>query len=308
MTSKRELLRTQRSWALSQGLKPDTRGNLADVADNLFRPLSAAALAAFEEGGGAELKDRPRAPAKMKALHSSAVLAVNFFDHWTERDCEPLLQALGTHEPLRAPPRFEAQLPIGLTGNPPNLDVLLELESGALIGIESKFTEWLSRKRRGRQLFKSKYFENRAELWSRNGLPRCQSLVADLVSGAESYRTLDAAQLLKHALGLAVNCPSSFALYYLYYDVPCPASKTHREELLTFGERVGAELRFEPLTYQELFRRLSASGRADAEYLAYLESRYFRLRASFCAQRFDLAGRYAGLCLLPCHQQPTKGV
>jgi len=280
MTSKRQLLRTQRSWAHSQGLKPDTRGYLADVADNLFRPLSAAALADFEEGGGAELKDRPHAPAKMKALHSSAVLAVNVFDYWTDRDCAPLLQALGLREPLRAPLSFERKLPTGLTGDPPNLDVLLELESGVLIGIESKFTEWLSRKRPGRVLFKPKYLEDGAELWSRNGLPRCQSLVADLISGAEIYRTLDAPQLLKHALGLAVNSPSAFALYYLYYDVPCPASKTHCEELLAFGEKVGAELRFEPLTYQELFRRLSGSGRADADYLAYLQSRYFRPRAA----------------------------
>lgn len=276
MTSKRELLRMQRSWAHSQGLEPDTRGYLAEVADNLFQPLSAAALAAFEEGGGAELKDKPHAPAKMKALHSSAVLAVNFFDYWTDRDCVALLEALGIHEPLAAPPRFEAKVPTGLTGNPPNLDVLLKLESGALIGIESKFTEWLSRKRSGRELFKPKYFEDGAELWSRHGLPRCQSLVADLVSGAEIYRALDVAQLLKHALGLAVNSASSFALYYLYYDLPCPASDTHRKEVAAFGERVGAELRFEALTYQELFRRLCASGCGDADYLAYLEARYFR--------------------------------
>jgi hypothetical protein len=280
MMSKRQLLRMQRSWAVSRGLKPDTRGYLADVAANLFRPLSATTLAAFEEGGGSELKDRARAPAKMKALHSSAVLAVNFFDYWADRDCAPLLQALGIDEPSPGPLRFEAKLPTGLTGNPPNLDVLFELESGVLIGIESKFTEWLGRKRQGRELFKPKYFENGAELWVRNGLPRCQSLVADLVSGATMYRTLDVAQLLKHALGLAVNSAASFTLYYLYYDLPCPASKTHREELWAFAERVGAELRFEALTYQELFQRLSVSGRADQDYLAYLESRYFRPRAS----------------------------
>ena len=276
MTSKRQLMRAQRAWAKSRNLEPDTHGYLADVAENLYRPLSAAALAAFEESGSAEFHDRPRAPAKMKALHSSAVLAVNVFDEWTGRDCEPLLDALGLYEPLRVPPRFEARLPIGLTGNTPNLDVLFELKSGSLIGIESKFTEWLGRKRRSSALFKPKYFEGGAELWSENGLPRCQSLVADLVTGAERYRILDAAQLLKHALGFAINSPSAFALYYLYYDVPCPASQTHRQELHAFGERVGVELRFEPLTYQELFRRLRAGGRADAGYLAYLEGRYFR--------------------------------
>lgn len=277
MTSKRALLRMQRSWAVSQGLTPDTRGYLAEVAANLFRPLSARALAAFEEGGGAELRDRPSAPAKLKALHSSAALAVNFFDYWIDRDCAPLLEALGIHGSLRAPLEIEGKLPIGLTGNPPNLDVLLELESGALIGIESKFTEWLSRKRPSRVLFKPKYFEGGVELWSRSGLPRCQSLVADLVSGKEIYRMLDVSQLLKHALGLAANSRHAFSLYYLYYDVPCPASKTHNEELRVFGGRVGDELRFVPLTYQELFRRLSASNRADGDYLSYLESRYFSL-------------------------------
>ncbi len=275
MTSKRQLVRMQRSWAKSQNLEPDIHGYVADVADNLYRPLSTSALAAFEESGSAEFHDRPRAPAKMKALHSSAVLAVNVIDEWTGRDCEPLLHALGINEPLRTPLRFEAQLPIGPARNPPNLDVLFEVKSGSLIGIESKFTEWLGRKRRGRTLFKPKYFEGGAELWRENGLPRCQSLVTDLVTGAEGYRILDAAQLLKHALGLALNSPSAFALYYLYYDVPCPASQAHRQELHAFGERVGAELRFEPLTYQELFRRLLADGRADAGYLAYLERRYF---------------------------------
>jgi hypothetical protein len=276
VTSKRELLRAQRTWARSRGLEPDTRGYFGDVADNLFGPLSAAALAAFAAGGGAELMDRPNAPAKMKALHSSAALAVNVFDHWTMRDGAPLLEALHIDDPLRAPPRFEAKLPTGLPGNPPNLDVLLELGSGVVVGIESKFTEWLTPKRRNKELFKPKYFAGGAALWSRNGLPRCQSHVADLVSGAETYRLLDAAQLLKHALGLATHGPGRFALYYLYYDLPCPASAPHRKELMRFGDRVGAELRFHAMTYQALFRRLASGGRADAAYLAYLGSRYFR--------------------------------
>ena len=72
--------------------------------------------------------------------------------------------------------------------------------------------------------------------WDRGAPWYRPTRICHLVSGAELYRTLDAAQLLKHALGLAVNSPSAFALYYLYYDVPCLASKTHCEELLAFGD------------------------------------------------------------------------
>jgi hypothetical protein len=280
MTSKRQLLRVQRSWATSRGLQPDTRGYLRELGANLLQPLSAAALAAFEEGGAAELNDRPAAPAKMKALHSSAVLAVNVFDHWTLRDGAALLQALEIDGALATPPRFEARLPTGLPGQPPNLDVLLELASGAIIGIESKFTEWLTPKRRNREPFAAKYFARGADLWTRHALPRCQALVAEVMSGAQRYRCLDAPQLLKHALGLAAQHRGRFALYYLYYDSPSPASVVHRSELTRFEERVGGELRFRAVTYQEVYRRMSELRTVDAGYLAYLGARYFTAGAA----------------------------
>ncbi len=275
MTSKRALLRTQRQWATAHGQKPDARGYLSSVDDNLRQPLSARALADFVDGGGAELNDRPDAPAKMKALHSSAALVVNVFDYWSELDCEPLLRALEIDAGLRVPLRFEAQLPTGLPGNPPNLDVLLELTNGASVGIESKFTEWLTPKRTNRPPFKPKYFENGAMLWTRNGMPHCQALVAGIASGTERFRVLDAAQLLKHVLGLAAHGPGRFALVYLYFDWPCPAAKAHRDELARFGDRVGTELGFRALTYQALFSRLVRCGTVDAQYLGYLEARYF---------------------------------
>jgi hypothetical protein len=288
-TSKRALLRTQRQWALTHGLKPDARGYLASVDDNLRQALSARALAAFEDGGGAELNDRPGAPAKMKALHSSAALVVNVFDHWSECDsdsdsegkrrghprCDSLLRALDVDAALRSALQFEARLPAGLPGNPPNLDVLLELTDGVSVGIESKFTEWLTPKRTNRPPFGPKYLDDNATPWMRSGMPRCQALVADIVSGSERFRRLDVAQLLKHALGLAAHRPGRFALFYLYFDWPGPAREAHRDELARFGERVGMELGFTALTYQDLFRRLVRSGTVDAGYLGYLRERYF---------------------------------
>ena len=275
MTSKRQLLRVQREWAVSMGLKPDERGYLESFTQNLCQPFSSEARCAFENGSGAELQDRGKVPAKMRALHSSAALAVNFFDYWTEREATPLLETLKIDPTPPVALKFEVQFPTGLAGNPPNLDLSVDLASGAIVGIESKFTEWLTPKGRNRLLFKAKYFEGGAELWSRHGLPRCQRLVADLVSGTEIYRFLDAAQLLKHALGLSMHGAPSFSLYYLYFDVPCPASELHRKELAHFTERVDLDVNFKAITYQHLYSMLAARNDVDAEYIAYLGQRYF---------------------------------
>lgn len=275
MTSRRQLLRQQRSWARARNVAVNDDGYLDGIEANLRQPLSAAALAAFNEGGGSELFGRGSAPAKMRALHSSAALAVNVFDHWRPQDAAPLLRALGIDEVLASPPRFEAQFPTGLPGTPPNLDVALTLASGTVVGIESKFTEWLTPKRASRPAFKDKYFENGIERWASNGLPRCQALAADLASGAAFFRHLDAAQLLKHALGLAAQHGDRFALYYLYYDVPCPASTVHAEEVGRFDERVGGELGFKAMTYQDLYRKLADAPGVEAEYVDYLGERYF---------------------------------
>jgi hypothetical protein len=275
VTSKRALLRQQRQWAKARSLKPDTRGYLGSIEENLFQPLSATARTGFNRGSGGEHEDHGKRPAKMRALHSSAVLAVNVFDYWIDKDAEALRRALGIG-PVIQSFGFEAQFPTGLTGNPPNLDLALELESGNVVGIECKFTEWLTPKRRSRPPFKEKYFEGGAELWRRNGLPRSQALASDLMSGAQTFRYLDAAQLLKHALGLATQRTGRFALIYLYYDLPCEASRIHRAELGRFAEQAGAELAFTSMTYQDLHAALSSSGDVEPRYLDYLGSRYFQ--------------------------------
>jgi len=170
---------------------------------------------------------------------------------------------------------FETQFPTGLKGNPPNLDVVLELVSGSVIAIESKFSEWLTPKPRGKEVFKPKYFPPDTELWKQNGLPESQALAAEIYNGIEVFKFLDAPQLLKHALGLATQLSNRFSLHYLYYDWPGPESEAHRAEIDKFNNRIGPELRFRALTYQELFRRLCDCDGCGPEYLSYLESRYF---------------------------------
>jgi hypothetical protein len=273
MSSKTELLLQQRKWAESRGLKPDTRGYLPDVASNLLRPINLKTKSAFENGSGSELQDTPTRQAKMKALHSSSALAVNVFDSWVSRDKSALQAALQIDTAISTI-AFEAQFPTGLMGNPPNLDVALELSDGFVIGIESKFSEWLSPKSVSKDPFKSKYFPEGAGLWEQKGLPGSQELAGQMNSGATRFRYLDAAQLLKHALGMATQLGDRFSLYYMYLELPGKESSIHVEEVRQFASFVGAELGFKAITYQQLLSSLQHEQGADSEYLDYLRKRY----------------------------------
>jgi hypothetical protein len=123
--------------------------------------------------------------------------------------------------------------------------------------------------------FRAKYLADGTALWAARNLPACQRLAADIAAGTESFRQLDALQLLKHALGLAVSAPRPFALVYLYHDDggDSTAATAHRAELARFAARVDTALGFRALTYQALFAAMDGAG--DAAYLDYLRRRYF---------------------------------
>ncbi|HMG05615.1 MAG TPA: hypothetical protein VK581_09140 [Chthoniobacterales bacterium] len=92
----------------------------------------------------------------------------------------------------------------------------------------------------------------------------------------EHFLHFDAPQMLKHTLGLVTQLGSTFSLWYVYFDCECPESDIHKAEIRRFADRVGAEIRFKVLTYQELFRRLESAGSSiDRGYVTYLERRYF---------------------------------
>lgn len=236
-------------------------------------PLSPPTLAEFQREN-AELRERQTIPPKLHALHSSAALAINVFEHWRKGDASPLLQPLYIDSALKSL-AFEQPFPTHLPGTPPNVDVALELASGAVVAIESKFTEWLTPKRTNRPAFRPKYFEGGVKRWATAGLPGCQKLAAALMQGTERFKLLDAAQLLKHALGLATQRPGRFSLYYLFYDTGCPLSAVHREEIVRFTARAGAELGFRAIAYQALYHHWCGRPDVDPGYLQYLGNRYF---------------------------------
>jgi hypothetical protein len=253
--------------------------------------MSAATRAAFARGS--ELTPRGARPARIAALHSSAALVANVFDHWSARDAAPLVAALGLGTDT-VTLSFEEPLATGVEGDPPTSDVVLHCASGRVVAIESKFGEWLVRRASNRADLKPKYFPAGRALWRDAGLPRCQALAEDLRAGRERFKHLHAAQLLKHVLGLAratngaqgvndgraprVARPPHAAheLRYLYYEWPRGPAAAHRAELERFAARVGAEARFSSSTYQDLYRALAADPRVDRGYVEYLRARYFR--------------------------------
>ena len=263
----------QREWAAGLGLEVDAQGYLPTVDENLFVPLSGQALSAFGAAAGQELYDSGHRPAKMRALHSSAVLVCNLFDCWIENDHGAVGRAFGISERIRHV-ELEAKLPTGLRGTPPTLDLLLTGRWGRAWAVESKFTEPLA-SRPALERFKGAYFEER--LWTGQGLPRCQKLAERLQGGEKAFSYLDAFQLLKHALGLKRNHGRG-QLILLWFDTGERESQELAREIDEFAASVDDALGFRGISHQEIFGRLAAEKGARRDYVDYMQARYFPKR------------------------------
>jgi hypothetical protein len=272
LATRKDLERRQRRWADAAGVACDGRGFVRTLDDNLRVPLTDTTRVDLERGS--ELMPTETRPGRLWSLTSSAALVLNVFDHWREHDNALLVGALGFAGGA-AELRFEEPLPTGLEGDPPTADVALRWASGRVAAVESKFGEWLVRRPRNKAVFKVKYFPAGTDVWAAAGLPCCQALAADIDGHRERFRWLHAAQLLKHALGLARLDAPATSLMYLYYDWPSPESAQHAAEIERFRARIAAEVDFRVLTYQALYAALRALGAGPVAYRAYLEQRYF---------------------------------
>lgn len=264
---------SQQAWAQKRGLKIDSAGYCESCDDNLFEPLSACSRRDIGAGAGSEL-GKGNTRGKIQTLHSSAALACNFFDYWRDRDLGFLRQSLGLSTRLCGL-EFEQKFPTRLGGIAPNIDVVLYGCDGALVAIESKFTEPFM-KSQAKSFLKRKYFPADCGLWRDAGLSGCQVLAEDLRYGRGRFETLDVAQLLKHMLGLALS-GHTWMLIYLWYSPGGLMSGRHSEELAMFSQGLGDDSeKFRAITYQGLFDCLAGLlGPEHAKYVAYLRSRYF---------------------------------
>jgi hypothetical protein len=255
----------QIAW-VSRSARLDALGYAESLNANLCSALSTATRRDFGRGSGSELTRKMRAP------HSSSALVCNVFEHWRTHDPVPLQQALRLPEAIVAL-NFEVQCRTGLRGTPPNLDLVLTLANGRVAAFESKFLEPYSTRSAATPL-EAPYLPGGCGLWSRRGLSACQAL-AESLRIESPFSVLDVKQLLKHALGLAREFGNCFSLGYLWYELDAPLGNRHSDEISRFSERVGSELGFVAMSYQELFRRLDAVvGPDDRAYLEYLRGRY----------------------------------
>ena len=195
-------------------------------SQNLLTGLPEEILDDFAEGDGGELEGDPP---KFCAAHSSSALAANAFGPFRLEPGRLALAGLSGFTETR----FEKKLPTGLDGKPPNLDFFATGPEGT-VAVESKFTEVMSRKTAD---FKPSYhgaIDRLAE-------PSWRKVYESLIRDPSRFKRLDAAQLVKHYLGMRhslVEYSRPQALVYVYWEPThvnaAPEFSTHRAELAEF--------------------------------------------------------------------------
>jgi hypothetical protein len=212
-------------------------------------------------GAGCELAG------KLRAAHSSAALAVNTFGPWRD-DASSLRFGETGFRSIR----FEAICPTGLRGTPPHLDLLAD---GDLpMAIESKCTEWMTPK-------EAKFSDSYGSLETTHGHSPWFGQIATLRERPKQYSFLDAAQLVKHALGLTTLYGTrSVWLIYLFWEPTnigsWPQCAAHRAEAQDLAVRVQhSNVKLKPMGYQELWADWES--RRPPAHLSYLRTRYDRI-------------------------------
>ena len=221
--------------------------------------------------GGAELLPRGDAQPKFHAAHSSACLAANVFGPWLlEHDGIPFAGDAFTGEA-----HLEVERTTGLRGTPPTLDCLVEGPERVL-AVESKCTETFDAHQAS---FAPGYAAAVASLADATWRAEFERLVED----PRRYRFLDAAQLVKHYLGLrhAYRDERAVTLAYLYWEPAdadgVAACRIHRAEVRELGRCVRASpVRFVPMSYRDLWEDWAKPDRPDwlRRHVAALRQRY----------------------------------
>ncbi len=248
------------------GLRLTPSSAVQRFIDNLIPGTEPAWFEAeLNEGDGQELKG------KFKAAHSSSALAANTFARFKIAPDQLNLVCASGFEAFR----FEAKCPAISGRNPPNLDLLVQSRS-KVVGVESKCTEHL---RTHVPKFAPAYDQQITD--GRRGSAWFQ-LMRVLIAEPTRYRRVDAAQLVKHAYGLAHCFPGQdVTLLYLYWEPrnaeALPELAEHREEVAKFAREVaGSFPSFAHLSYRHLWDTWGqmASPTWLPEHLAALRARY----------------------------------
>lgn len=238
-------------------------------SQNLLAGLPEEILDDFAVGDGGELEGDPP---KFCAAHSSSALAANAFGPFRTEPGRLTLAGLNGFTEAR----FEEKLPTGLDGKPPNLDFFATGAEGT-VTVESKFTEVLKRQTAN---FKPSYHGAIARLAE----PSWKDVYESLVLDPSRFAHLNAAQLVKHYLGMRHSLREYSrpqALVYVYWE-PTNVNAviefvTHRAELEVFADEVaGSDVRFIWLSYVELWEEWEEANTwpGVGEHVEALRARY----------------------------------
>ena len=283
MNGKKFILLKQQHWARRKGidLVPGTIGSNGEKAyacrleANLFGSLSPNAKAEFAQGSGHETRGIRNQLPHMQALGSSSALAVNLFQYWQGRDIRPLLSALRLPFPKHSTAgdctlSFEQKNPIGSRLGTPHIDVAIRESTCFTYAFEVKFIEPYRDKPKK---LAAAYLKDES-LWHK--LPGLHQLAKELAGGSRKFQHLDAAQLVKHALGLRKQAGRSFCLTYLWYDALGESGNKHREEIKQFAQIAKQDgIRFGHITCQEAIANIAKYFyQGNEAYCDYLIERY----------------------------------
>jgi hypothetical protein len=251
----------------SPSVSVDAKGYVARPSDNLIQGVDLSDVESdFRQGDGNELES------KFRAAHSSSALAANTFGPFKRYPAGLHLTIASQFTSVQ----FERKCPHGLLNRrSPNLDVLADGHE-AIVGIESKCLEYLSpHSARFADAYNDQIRDTRRDgLWFAH--------MQQLRSSPDTYRWLDAAQLVKHAFGLAYTFSARrIVLLYLYWEPKnaeeYPHFAEHRLEAARFAQAVeGDSPAFAAMSYQELWRAWDGARKPEwlATHVCQLRSRY----------------------------------
>lgn len=223
----------------------DEKGYVSEASQNLIEGVHLDDFEAdLRQGDGNELEG------KFRAAHSSSALAVNTFARFKFKLAELSLPGGSGFVDLH----FERKCPHGLAGRrSPNLDVIADGPNG-VVAIESKCLEPMSAHvAEFAPAYESEIKDQRRQsAWFREMLR--------LVKEPRTYRWLDAAQLVKHAFGLAYTFPNRpVTLLYIFWEPSnpnvYPFFAEHRAEVTRFAASIiGGGPEFVAMSYPELWK------------------------------------------------------
>lgn len=247
-------------------VEPNDKGYVSDWRQNLLPGIDPSRVEMdYRDKRGSELEG------KFKAAHSSAALVVNSFGFFTT-SAKPV--PIPGFDKLQFD-GFEKLFPTGLKSRmPPHLDATAHSDE-LLLAIESKCLEYFTPKPAE---FADAYVNEIVD--ERRDSPWFAEMLK-LRDEPRRYQYLDAAQLIKHAFGLAWTVKETpVTLLYIFWE---PDDERyhgmfaeHRAEVAAFASSVaGGRPTFQSMTYRELWTHWAECGpEALRAHAGLLEGRY----------------------------------